>query len=84
VPPFREACWYQGRISDDDWLPHFTCQAAAEVLVETMRNAPDRRMIVLCGHTHGAGEAQILPNLRVLTGGAVYGRPRIDRVLAFD
>ena len=23
VPPFREACWHQGQISDDAWLPHF-------------------------------------------------------------
>src|SRR5262245_20670356 len=26
VPPFREACWHEGRISDDNWLPHFTCK----------------------------------------------------------
>jgi hypothetical protein len=30
-----------------------------------------------------AGEAQVLPNLRVLTGGAEYGRPEVQRVLAF-
>lgn len=23
VPPFEEACWHQGRISDKDHLPHF-------------------------------------------------------------
>jgi hypothetical protein len=84
VPPFREACWYQGRISDDNWLPHFTCHAVGEVLAEAMRNALDHRMTVLCGHTHGAGEAQILPNLRVLTGGAIYGRPVVDRVLQVE
>src|SRR4051794_7244891 len=22
VPPFREACWHRGQISDDEWLPH--------------------------------------------------------------
>lgn len=32
-------------------------------------------------HTHGSGEAQILPNLRVLTGGARYGAPVVQRVL---
>ena len=41
-------------------------------------------MTVLCGHTHSAGEAQVLPNLRVLTGGAEYGRPELQRVLAVD
>lgn len=81
VPPFRESCWYNGRISGDDWLPHFTCKAVGDVLYQAMQAYPARRMTVLCGHTHGAGEVQILPNLRVLTGGAVYGRPVLQRVL---
>lgn len=81
VPPFREAAWYEGRISDDDWLPHFSCKAVGDVLVEVMSRHPDCRMTVLCGHTHGEGEARILENLRVLTGGAEYGKPRIQRVL---
>lgn len=26
VPPLREACWHAGRLSDDNWVPHFTCK----------------------------------------------------------
>ena len=48
---------------------------------EAMAAAPDHQMTVLCGHTHGGGEAQVLPNLRVLTGDARYGQPVIQRVL---
>jgi hypothetical protein len=81
VPPFRDACWHEGRVSDPDWLPHFTCKAAGDALAEAMRAHPDRRMTVLCGHTHSAGEARILPNLQVLTGAAEYGRPALQRVL---
>ncbi|HLF93751.1 MAG TPA: metallophosphoesterase [Planctomycetota bacterium] len=81
VPPFREACWHQGKISDDDWLPYFTCRAVGEALLEVMRARPDRDLTVLCGHTHGAGTAEILPNLRVWTGGADYGHPRIERLI---
>lgn len=84
VPPFRQACLYQGQISDDNWLPHFTCKAVGDALVEAMSAHPDRRMTVLCGHTHGAGEAQILPNLCVLTGRAEYGKPTIQRVLLVE
>jgi predicted MPP superfamily phosphohydrolase len=36
---------------------------------------------MLCGHTHGGGEAEMLPNLRVLTGPATYGRPEVQRVV---
>jgi hypothetical protein len=43
---------------------------------------PDARMTVLCGHTHGAGVVDVLPNLRVVTGGADYGAPALQDVLA--
>jgi 3',5'-cyclic-AMP phosphodiesterase len=81
VPPFKEACWHEGRISDDEWLPHFTCQAVGDVLLDAMRKRPDCQMKVLCGHTHGSGEAQILPNLLVKTGGAQYGWPNLQDTL---
>lgn len=78
VPPFREACWYAGKTSDDNWAPHFVCQAAGVVLRELMSAAPDQHMTVLCGHCHGEGTVDILPNLRVLTGAAEYGAPAIQ------
>ena len=43
VPPFREACWHRGRISDDEWLPHFSCRAVGEVLVGGDGRAPGVR-----------------------------------------
>jgi predicted phosphohydrolase len=81
VPPFREACWHEGRISNDDWLPHFTCRAVGEALRAAALAHPDRKIRVLCGHTHGQGQAEILPNLKVMTGGAEYGEPRVQGVL---
>jgi 3',5'-cyclic AMP phosphodiesterase CpdA len=80
VPPFREATWYDGRISDDDWLPHFSCKAVGAVLCKVMRAHPESALLVLCGHTHGSGEYQALDNLRVLTGQARYGHPSLQRV----
>ncbi len=84
VPPFREACWHEGRISDDDWAPHFTCKAVGDVVLEVMRHHADKRLIVLCGHTHGSGVAQPAENIRVLTGGATYGYPAIAGVFNLD
>lgn len=77
VPPFRDACWHEGRISDDDWLPYYTCAAVGDALRAAMTARPDARMTVYCGHTHGGGEAQVLPNLRVVTGAAAYGAPTV-------
>jgi Icc protein len=84
VPPFREACWHEGQISNDDWLPFFSCKAVGDVLVEAMAANPERKMTVLCGHTHGGGEVQILPNLRVLTGGAKYRQSAVQQTLAVE
>jgi 3',5'-cyclic-AMP phosphodiesterase len=84
VPPFKESCWHEGKISDDDWLPHFTCHAVGEVLLQMMREHPENRMTVLCGHTHGAGVARILPNLEIKTGGARYGNPLIQEILSIE
>ena len=84
VPPFHEACWHEGRTSDDNWAPHFTCGAVGDVLRSKMESRPDRRMTVLCGHTHGSGTATILPNLQALTGGATYGRPELQRTLVIE
>jgi Icc protein len=81
VPPLREACWHDGQISNDQWAPHFTCLAMGEAILEIAAAHPDKRLTVLCGHTHGHGEVQPLPNLQVITGGAEYGHPVIQRVL---
>lgn len=77
VPPFREACWYDGRMSDDYWMPHFTCASMGESIRSTMKQRPDKKLTVLCGHTHGAGVCEPLANVRVITGGAEYGEPGI-------
>ena len=81
VPPFREACWHEGQTSDDDWLPWFACRAVGEVLRDRLAGRADCTCTVLCGHTHGAGVVEVLPNLRVYTGAAEYRHPRIAGVV---
>ncbi|MCU0960518.1 MAG: metallophosphoesterase [Pirellulaceae bacterium] len=84
VPPLREACWHNGRISDDEWAPHFTCLAVGQAVLEIMADYPHRELTVLCGHTHGSGEAHPLPNVWIYTGAAVYGFPTVNRVLVLE
>lgn len=81
VPPFREACWHEGKLPNGEWLPHFTCKAMGDAILRVMWDFPDRRLTVLCGHTHGAGVSQVAPNVVVKTGGAAYGAPVINEVL---
>ena len=81
VPPFPETSWYQGRISDPSWLPHFCSHAVGEALLEAADAHPDRQLLVLCGHTHGGAGVQVRPNLRVVVGAAEYGQPVIQDVI---
>lgn len=84
VPPWRAACWHNGQISDDEWAPHFTCRALGDVIQEIMMNFPDKRLTVLCGHTHSAGYVRLAPNIEVYTGQAEYGHPVVNRVIDLD
>ncbi len=84
VPPFREACWHEGQISDDEFLPHFSCKAVGDVLLETMMRYPKSNLTVLSGHTHGQGQARILPNLLVKTGSAEYGSPQLQEIITIE
>jgi hypothetical protein len=84
VPPFREAAWYQGKVSTDDFLPYFASKAAGDALRCVTESHPDCRLLVLCGHTHGGGELQVADNLRVLTGEAKYGEPVVQRILEVE
>lgn len=80
VPPFKESCWHLGAISNDDYLPHFSCKAMGEMMLEIMKNRPSAHLTVLCGHTHSPGSVQISDNIKVFTGGAEYGKPEIQSV----
>lgn len=81
VPPFAEACYYQGRKTSDDILPHFVCKAVGDSLLELLRDDPEKHLTVLSGHTHGECEVDVLPNLKVMTGKAQYGAPTIHKIL---
>jgi len=81
VPPFPEACWHEGQNTDDNYLPHFGCRATGDVLRRTMLAHPEVSMTVYCGHTHSGGFAEILPNLKVITGAAEYYKPRIADII---
>lgn len=81
VPPYRESCWYEGQQSDDDWAPFFVCGAVGWQLKRFCCANPQQEVLVLCGHTHHSGMATMLPNLRVWTGAAEYGNPKMFAIL---
>jgi predicted MPP superfamily phosphohydrolase len=89
VPPFPQACWYAGKMSDNNWRPWFTCVATGKVLADYAADHPEKKLLVLCGHTHGEGVYQHSKNLEVKTGGwpvgvKDYGNPVIQTTFELD
>lgn len=84
VPPFRQACWYQGSNELNEWTPHFTCVAVGEVLQIFAKKYSHIDIQVVCGHTHHSGVIMIEPNLSVHTGSAEYGLWQPHQFIAWD
>ena len=84
-PPYREACFYKGKAAalDSPYLPHFTCKAVGDVLLEMADTYRNTNFTVLCGHVHYGGEVLMRPNLHIHVGGAEYGHPRVEKMLTF-
>lgn len=79
VPPFPENAVYNGKISDADWLPHFSSARMGNALTDLMtaHENQGKECLVLCGHSHGSATFAPLPNLTVRTGHAEYRRCQI-------
>jgi predicted phosphohydrolase len=84
VPPFREACWYEGKTTDNNWAPFFVCGQVGRVLRKATESRRGCRFTVLCGHTHHEGIAAIASNLIVHTGAADYGHPDIEGMITIN
>jgi predicted MPP superfamily phosphohydrolase len=78
VPPFAEAAWHEGKLSDDSWLPWMSSHVMGKMLSVLAQEYSTTDFLVLCGHTHGSGEYRARPNLLVRTGKAKYGEPCVS------
>lgn len=78
VPPFAEACLHKGRPQDASYLPHFSCRILGETLLRIAERFRDKKLIVLCGHTHERTRVKIRHNLEVRVGAAEYQKPELQ------
>jgi len=81
VPPFVEALPTSGRLSRVEWHPLLVSGATGRVLRHFATTHPDHQIEVLAGHSHAAGDVQILPNLRCRVAAARYGAPRVESLM---
>jgi predicted MPP superfamily phosphohydrolase len=84
VPPYRENAVYMGKISDDDWMPHFSSKLMGDAIVDVMKKYPNKEATVLCGHSHGSAVYKPINNVLCVTGFAQYKYPGISGTFQFD
>lgn len=80
VPPFKEACFHEGKISGEDWLPYFSSKVIGDLLMAVAQQNPQIDFLVLCGHTHSAVNI-CYGNLAIEVGKAEYCRPEIQKII---
>jgi predicted phosphohydrolase len=80
VPPYAEACWHKGEVSDAEWLPWFTSYATGQAIDEVAEENTDKKFVVLCGHSHGSGIYE-RGNITVYTGASEYLDPGVSGLI---
>ena len=83
VPPYEDAAWHQGSPSSPDYQPFFSSPTMGQLIKTAVARHPAKSVLVLCGHTHSPGTYRN-GNILVLTGGARYGFPEINRTIHLD
>ncbi len=73
VPPFKEASFYLGKPTSEYYLPFFSCKTMGEMILDVMKNYKNKKLIILCGHTHHEGFYKPNENIIVDVGKCRYG-----------
>jgi 3',5'-cyclic AMP phosphodiesterase CpdA len=84
VPPFSQAALYDGQPCDRLRQPFFANIAAGGVICSIGRKFLDRRLTVICGHTHSRSTVRAAENIDVLVGAARPGTPDFQHVFSLN
>ena len=76
VPPSWESAWYRGHHQDINWAPFFCNDIVLKTLRPVMEKHPEQNLIILCGHTHGAGFNRPIKNIEIHSQDSEYGDPK--------
>lgn len=76
VAPWEGAAWHMGKPSDKEWQPFFSSRSIG-LAIEKAAGLTDKRVTVLCGHSHSPGTFRPNQQITCETGAARYGRPAL-------
>jgi len=84
VPPFPELCRYNGQPSEPEYLPFYTNTTLGFLLDGFASKNPDKKIMVLSGHTHSEYCFYKRENLISYVAEAEYGSPQIHALIDLE
>jgi predicted MPP superfamily phosphohydrolase len=66
------------------WRPYYCSKIIADNICNVMSNFPDKKLIVLAGHTHIAVNAKITNNIELRVGASKLKKPFINDIITID
>lgn len=83
-PPWPKANpkWYD--LIDSFWRPYNYSKVLADCIESTMQSYPNKKIVVLAGHTHKKRIEKITDNIELRVGEANVGRPEIEDILLIE
>jgi Icc-related predicted phosphoesterase len=81
VPPYEQNCTHFGIPMTSNFLSHFSSKILGDALYYYMRNIPNKKLIVLSGHTHEKTTYTPLHNLISKTSKSNLLKPRVHEIL---
>ncbi len=77
-PPYSETAFHLDGLSPSNSMPYFCSVAMGQAIDEVFLKNPDKKITVLCGHTHTGGFFRRSPNIEVHVAHSVLHRPEIQ------
>jgi Icc protein len=73
--------YYQYGIRDNFWKPFNSSRIIAETIEDTMKYFPNKKLIVLAGHTHEVRYTRVAPNIELRVARAELKKPSIGNIV---
>ena len=84
VPPYTDAALYNGKPCDRLRQPFYTNISAGGVIKGIAEKFPDKKLTILCGHTHFGANVKVSDNVTVRVGQTRIGRPEIQELFSLN
>jgi predicted phosphohydrolase len=84
VPVFWMASYYDGKVQDQNWAPHFVCKIAGDRILKVMSKPENenKTLKIYTGHTHGGSNTiRFRENIYIENAEAKYGVLKIQQVI---